>query len=388
MADAKHHQKKSRRSRTRGRGGIASVRRERLPIDETAAEHRFLLTCAAGFEEVVAAAVRADVTQARITEVDSGLLIVEVDASRSVVGRLAQLDYLTGVHQVVLEEKVGSARPDACLERFDRVLRAGRAVPPALTRRTFRLRVIEEGQPLKVDGQRRDALERSIQRWSGMRPERRGGGAEVWVYRRRDDPRAWLSLRLDRPARRRSPAGSLKLEVAAALVRVAPIRTDDLFLDPFAGSGAISAARARRPHARLVVSDIDPARARELNTRAADGAFGPHAEVHQCDVRDLVPAVVAPATVDVAVLDPPWGSFDQAFGRDELVDLYGAMIGMLDTALSERGHAVLLVADKELLVDAIGRARDLSVIASISTLVNGKKTCVIHLCRGRMLHGG
>jgi 23S rRNA G2445 N2-methylase RlmL len=341
---------------------------------------RFLVTCAAGFEDVVARALPTDVAHLEVIEVDSGMLLLEGNQSGSATGRLAKLDYLSGVHQIVDEVSLRSPKLEHAVEAFVQNLRSGRAPAPAAKRGSFRLRVIKEGQPVKFDVRSRQALEQAVQRWGGMRPEARGGGAEVWVYVRRDDPRVWLTLRLDRAERRRTAAGALKLEVAAALVRVAPLNADDRFLDVFAGSGAVAAARSRVAHRGIVAVDVDPQRCADLRARLARNELGPAAEVHCADVRDLVPAVVAAGSVDVAVLDPPWGSFDTTLSSGDLADIYDASIRMLDLALAPTGHAVLLVADAQLL-QLVKRTPTLASISSTPALVNGKKVSVVHLGR-------
>ncbi len=363
----------------RNRHAHDGAARGRSPAVAHAGAGHFLVTCSAGFEHVVAEALPSDVPRLNVAAVDSGTILVELDGSPS-ARRLAKLDYLSGVHQIIAEAPSGSHAPEQSFGRFVQALRTGRAPAPAALRGSFRLRVIREGQPVKIDNRARLNLERAVQDWSGMRPEARGGGTEVWIYARRDDPRVRLMLRLDHPERRRTAAGTLKPDVAAALVRVAPLGAHDVFLDAFAGSGAVSAARSRAAHSRIVVSDVDPARVADLRVRARRGELGPAAQVYCADVRDLVPAIVEPGSVDVAVLDPPWGSFDRTLSHMDLVRLYDATVRMLDQALAPGGHGVLLVLDADML-RPLDRADGLATVSSIPALVNGKKVRVVHVSR-------
>jgi 23S rRNA G2445 N2-methylase RlmL len=354
-------------------------RRRNRPV-RSRSSCRFVLTCAAGFEGVVARALATDFDEIQVVEDVGGMLIVEGRARPVTVKALANAGYLSGAHQVILEMSARPGSTNRVVERFAASLGRGEGVRPAKASRSFRIRVIEAGQPVGIARPARSKLERAWQDHAGMRLVRDGGDSEVWVYLRREDRRAWLLHRLDDPRRRRSERGALKPEVAGAFVRVAPISGSDVFLDPFAGSGAIPAARNRYPHQRIIATDSSPEAVAGLRSRARHGDFGDHSTVECVAAGEVIPAVTAPASVDVAVLDPPWGLFRRDLDPADLGELYRCTVSMLHEALRPGGHAVVLVADADLALGSIPDAQ-LAVAEQISVLVSGKKASVIHLRR-------
>lgn len=335
---------------------------------------RFHLSVAAGFETVVARALADDMPALAVTEAPSGL--VRATAPAEVGGRLAKLPYLS----VVLQEL--AVRPAGRMDRDVARLAAGLSGQPvpAPVRRfdRFRLRIAEEGRLVAVDPRAREALERQVTAWSGMRPAPRGGGVEIWVTHRRDEPDVVLGVRLDAPATGRPPQGALRPEVAAALVRVVPPGDGDRVADPFAGSGAIPVQRARYPHGGLVAADGDPVAVTGLRALERRGALGAPARVARLDVRDRgeVRRVLGEGALDRVLTDPPWGRFRGA--PADVVPLYRALGAALATAMAPGGLAVVLTgapgdARAALLATAgAGTERD-----SFPVLVNGTKAEVL-----------
>jgi 16S rRNA G966 N2-methylase RsmD len=332
-----------------------------------------VLTCTAGFEGVVDRALAEDEPELERRGHESGVVRAAARSARA-ARPLVGAGYLSGVHQVVVEQPVRARSRDAVVDGLAAAV-GGTPDGPVLRPRSFRLRIMEANQPVAVAPDPRRALERAVQRWVGAPVDARGGGGEVWVSLRRGDPVARLLLRLDDPGRRRTPAGALRPEVAGALVRVVPLVDDEVFLDPFAGSGAVAAARARYPHGRLVVTDAAAERARELRRRAARGDLGPRPEVHRWRVDGAMPSFAGAGTVDTIVTDPPWGVFG---GTDDetVAALYEAMAASFAGLLAPAGRLVVLVADPDRL-DGPLAGRGLAVASSFGVLVNGRKASVV-----------
>jgi 23S rRNA G2445 N2-methylase RlmL len=204
----------------------------------------------------------------------------------------------------------------------------------------------------------------------------RGGGVEIWVTHRRDEPDVVLGVRLDAPPAGRPAPGALRTEVAAALVRVVPPGAGDRVADPFAGSGAIPVQRARYPHAEIVAADLDPTAVAGLGTLARRGALGAHARVARLDVRDAgaVRRVLGEGAVDRVLTDPPWGRFGGA--PADVVPLYRSLGEALAAVVAHGGLAVVLTGAPGAAGDALlaggGTAR-----GGFPVLVNGTKAEVL-----------
>jgi len=114
--------------------------------------------------------------------------------------------------------------------------------PAGLRRRgAFRLRVFDDGRFGTTASPEAARLTTALAAWSGLRREPRGGQYEFWVIRRRASGHTVLGTKLGH-GRPQPPRGSLRPEIAAALVRTVPLSQADIVLDPFAGSGAIGIA--------------------------------------------------------------------------------------------------------------------------------------------------
>ncbi|MGH3850976.1 MAG: TRM11 family SAM-dependent methyltransferase, partial [Pseudonocardiaceae bacterium] len=250
-------------------------------------------------------------------------------------------------------------------------------VPAPLRRaRTFRTRIAESGQLVKVNDQVARSLELSVAAWCGLQADRRGGDVELWVTHRRGEERVSLAVRLDRARSQVTPKGALRPEVAAALVRVVPPRSEDVVLDPFAGSGAIPVERARYPYRQLIAADIDPASVRSLKALARRGALGLRPHVERVDVADIIRGLLY-AKVDRVITDPPWGIFR---ADADLTGLYRSMWATIDALLAPNGLAVVLTAATEEARMALS-GTDLVEKATLPVLINGKKATVLAIAR-------
>jgi hypothetical protein len=130
--------------------------------------------------------------------------------------------------------------------------------PPGAT--AFRVMFHIDGQLVSPSPGARQRLEQAIGAATGLRPEPRGLCQEYWVIGRRDWPLAYLCERLP-PGRAREvpPKGALAPELSAVLVSLSRPDPRDVFLDPFAGSGSLVAARLDMPARRIIYNDRDDA---------------------------------------------------------------------------------------------------------------------------------
>jgi 23S rRNA G2445 N2-methylase RlmL len=206
----------------------------------------YRLTMAPGFERAVGRAVESDVESVVVVAQAPGSITLHGPSEAATP--LAKLPYAS----MVLRElgRTDEERLDDAAVSLAAQL-ASRAVSKNLDlRRGFRIRVSDVGALVPIDAAVRRALERAVTCWSGAQPSARGGGLEVWVVRRRMDRHVTLSVRLDRGPVEKAGRGELKRDLAAALVRTVPLRRDDVYFDPFAGSGAIARARGPRKVSR------------------------------------------------------------------------------------------------------------------------------------------
>jgi 16S rRNA G966 N2-methylase RsmD len=327
-----------------------------------------LLLCPAGFERIVSGAAARDLTGYRRIEVSPGYVRCRGSAT---VKTLAALPYATNAFDVV------ASVPRSALSRelvgLTRELHIAR--PPAWSPRpsAFRLRIFDDGRFASTGTAEASRLAAALADWSGLRQDPRGGHLELWVIRRRDARSTVLGTRLG--GRRASPArGSLRGEIAAALVRAVPLNGRDTVLDPFAGSGAIGVAALQAGATRVWLNDVSP-RSLEM-VRAMPAALRGRVHETHHDVGGLVPAPGAPE-VTAVVTDPPWGLFAET--REPIDDLYARFAAVMATLLAPGRPMVVLTGAPVSVDGALTRARSFEIVDSAGVLVNGKKARVLHL---------
>ncbi len=239
--------------------------------------------------------------------------------------------------------------------------------------RTFRIVCSLESKLTAVDARKKSDLERLIAQRTGLRVERAGADVEFWLYGR-SEGRAYLMRRLsyDRVTEKQLQKGELRPELCWTLNFLAGVDARDVFLDPFAGSGAIPLARMRMgPCAKLYALDLDSEKAAQVKRR-----LGPRAIVRSLDVRHLSDAV-PDGTITKVVTDPPWGYYDDA----DVPALYRDMLAALMQATAKKARMVVLSARTEEMDKALSVWPELIIEAVFRILVNGKKAGVYVLNR-------
>ncbi|HEY9290405.1 MAG TPA: methyltransferase [Microlunatus sp.] len=144
--------------------------------------------------------------------------------------------------------------------------------------------------------------------------------------------------------------------LAAILVRLAKIKSDQLVHDPFCGTGTLLIA-ARQANATIRLSGTDHdhrtlqlARA-NLRDRATPAALAD---------ADAIPFPAADGTIHRVLSNLPFGK--QVGSHDANASLYPALISEIARTLQPSGRAVLLTEDKRLLVDAVARTPGVKII--------------------------
>jgi SAM-dependent methyltransferase len=234
----------------------------------------------------------------------------------------------------------------------------------------YRLMYHVDGQLVAADPGARRALEHAVGRATGLRPMPRGQCLEFWVIARRESPLLYLAERL--PGRGAQPArGSLSPELSALLVAAGEPHSDDVFLDPFAGSGALVRARLRTPARSVIYNDLEldhhrdnfqPPMPRKVRLLGEDALRLPS---------------VPTGTVDVVVTDPPWGEHDDSLG--DYGDFAKRMAASLKRVLKPgSGRLVILVnrRNEDVLTEAL-TAHAMKIYDAFQLLVNGHPASAI-----------
>ena len=257
---------------------------------------RYYVQFNAGLAELAVSALTQDLGQAAAVFRDDSAAVVETTAEPAQVAALA---YLKNSFLVLAEARRGrlAVSVPALATQLSRAA-ASRLIP---ARRPFRVLTSVDGGLVAVPPAARARLESVVAERTGGFVQARGGGEEYWVIGRRDLPTLLLGLRLPGARPAAAPPGALRADLADLLVRASGPRPDDVFLDPFAGSGSLVLARLQFPARRVIYCDAgqrEPRpelhRARKVQFLAEDA---------------LVLPSIADGAVDAVVTDPPWGEF-------------------------------------------------------------------------------
>jgi predicted RNA methylase len=237
----------------------------------------------------------------------------------------------------------------------------------------FRVMFHVDGQLVASSPQARQRLEDAINAATRLPPQPRGNCQEYWVIARRDWPTVYLAERLPGGKARVPPEkGSLSRELSDLLVILSRPDSRDIFIDLFAGSGSIVAARLATPAQKVIYNDLDKSLHRAVTSRLGHrtGLVALHED-------GTAMTSVKSGEVSAIVTDPPWGEYDESV--DDYPTFARSLAAECDRLLNPRwGRLVLLVSrrhEQQMLASLVeyGFACD----SPIGILVNGHPASVI-----------
>ena len=134
--------------------------------------------------------------------------------------------------------------------------------------------------------------------------------------------------------------GAISPDIARALVNLCEIRTGDLVLDPFCGTGGIL-LEAGMIRARVLGIDVQ-----ESMVRGADLNLRSHGFEYQLASGDACNLPLKDGSIDAVVTDPPYGRSAVVMAKS-VESLYRNALLEIYRVMKRRGHAVV-VSDFEL----------------------------------------
>ncbi len=247
---------------------------------------------------------------------------------------------------------------------------------PKESMRTCRVMAYDGNDPTGIPESVRTEAERYLQNALGLRTDRHRPHTELWLYRRSEGI-FYVLLRLTgrRAVEEDLAPGELKPELCNTVCRLTKPAQDDVFLDPFCGSGAIPLERARMvPYRYIFASDADPRkvtplrrRTRRSHDRKTNSAFF----TKIADAGGL--EYLSDGFVTAVATDPPWGEFTDV---PDLPGLYRSFLDELTRVLAPGGRAVVLTGRDSPLDTIIGDLPTLEPSETFQILVSGKKASI------------
>jgi len=343
-----------------------------------------LSTFAVGLEEPVKSALTEALSEAQFSLTLDGLVVYRTSSPLTVLKRLP---FVNNTFVLLRRFDGPSARQPVQIMRealaapgLERKLRGS----VSSRERTFRIVISDGNQTARGDPGLLARLEGKVIATTGLTPHRARPDIEFWFLIRREGCGFFAKRLTRRQATEKTlREGELRPELANVLCRISEPSSDDVFLDPFCGSGAIPLQRAAIPHNLIFASDGDATQVRLLKERIkrlARSKKDPLRKVivHNEDALNL--SRFEDGFIDKIVTDPPWGHFSTPAGG--LAAFYGGMVAEMCRIVKGGGVIVLVTAQKQLFEDVLAPlSAKLRLADRYDVLVSGKPAAVFKLRR-------
>ncbi|NLJ24647.1 MAG: methyltransferase domain-containing protein [Firmicutes bacterium] len=141
---------------------------------------------------------------------------------------------------------------------------------------------------------------------------------------------------------------ALRPPIAHALVWLSEPKANDVFLDPFCGSGTIPIERAAYPASSIIGGDISLEAVDAARRNAPENVHIRHMDA--CELEGI-----APQSVSAIVTNLPWGK--QIAPNEDIEALYSKFLLATRRVLKADGRAIMLTDQEEALGQACRRAQ-------------------------------
>lgn len=332
-----------------------------------------------GLLEPVQHALTTDLLQSRIVTALDGLVVYETNAPTAVIRNLPFVTNTFYVLKAFTGDKAQSVESIARDVLRDRVLDC--SLPfPVKPGQSFRVVVSRASELVAIKNDLMAQMEQWIRDRTGLLLNRSKPDIQFWVLQRTEG-HGFFSVRItkhksyDKILRK----GELRPELANILCRLSEPSIDELFLDPFCGSGSIPIQRAKYfPQGLVMASDNDKEIVNSLEDRVKELRLQKRIVVRCDDALHL--NRYNDASIHKIVTDPPWGHFAEL--KMPLEVFYRRMMAEFVRVLRENGRLVILTAQTSLTDEILDGYGKLKLSRKYNILLSGKKASVYVLVRG------
>jgi tRNA (guanine6-N2)-methyltransferase len=314
-----------------------------------------------GLIEPVEEALRAVLPDSKTLLALDGLIAYETSANSAAIEKLA---FVTNSFYI-LKRFEGASVPEMAAAVID-----DRAWNVEAPRGSFRVIASVANQLVALDSKIMEGLELRIAERTKLRPNRSKPDHEFWLLQR-SEGYGFFSLRLShhKAYDKSLQKGELRPELATILCRLSDPAPNELFLDPFCGSGAIPIQRAQFAPGLIIASDHDERKIESLKQRIKELGLRKRVVVRRDDALHL--SRYKDASIHKIVTDPPWGHFSEL----PVAQFYPAMLKEIARVLRPGGKLVLLTAENLSLDERFTLTKEFNI------LVSGKKAAVYVMVR-------
>ena len=339
----------------------------------------YFSTFVSGLQEVVKSALVRQLSDVEIKSLFDGLIVYQSDQPIQKIksARFFNNTFLL-LHLFSLNKKEAPEKP---IEYMMNAVLKNPAFIPGVPRwamkgaSSFRIIASKENQTESVESNLLIKLERFFSYRLKLKTNRSKPDVEVWFISRSEGI-FLIGVRLTRTSsyEKTLQKGELKPELANILCFISEPGKEDVFLDPFAGSGAIPIERAKAfPFKQVIASEVDKNAFEKLQKKVLESKL--NITLGKWDALDL--ASIPDSSVSKIVTDPPWGIFSQP-GFD-LEVFYTRMLKEFIRILQKDGILTIVMGQKELFEGILKPLSELILAEKYDILVSGKKAAIYKL---------
>ncbi|MCA1951069.1 MAG: methyltransferase [Treponema sp.] len=331
----------------------------------------YLGTFPAGFTELVKHLILRDLERTTILFSDESVIAFRTQAvpaklpylkNLSILIAWGKAEDLASAYQLILDRKnLGTL--DALSDR--------------LAKKRFVIRTFIEGKPAPVIPHLHRRVEQEIVNRLSGKPNSERPELELHLHVRKNKQYFFV---LQEKVHREEPipAGTLPPYLCRLLIELSDPQKDDIFLDPFMGSGAIPFARAHAgPYGLIFAGDKDAEKVASFKAQLKNKRWEKRRKTIFPKLLDATKLDgFQDAFITRIVSDPPWGLYDN-LDAAPLYELYEKFLGEAARVLAKTGKMVLLVGSHISLQAVIEKTRlPLRIIEHYPVLVSGQKALV------------
>lgn len=342
---------------------------------------KYLITCIAGMQDVVAHHIVSDIPCVKkATYKEDGLVIIETTCEDHYISKLPYINnaYLL-LHEQKIDKNEAIEQTLNYIAQFNFWKNAYKNISTIQKNRYFKLVVSENSQLISASKNSLTKLANKIANTSRLNWNSKTNGAEFWIIKRTSGY-VFFAVRISKRIKteKNLQKGELRPELAHLLCLMSEPKASDVFMDPFAGSGAIPFIRANYPYNMIFCFDINEENIIKIKQKIK-GAKNSRLSRKSPFITRVEDATslskIENNFIDKVVCDPPWGIYDDTV---DIAKLYTDTFDELYRVTKSAGIIIVLVSNNDIVKYIIDKYKGkLLLIESINLLVSGKKAAAL-----------